>query len=716
MSRKTRNRFARLLADRQKELAQRLLDSPADRGFVFGEINSQQFSSLVRRVTDRSLLVSCLLSRGVIDSRDIPDAVEAGGLCGDVDVVMSLSREFIRAQLWDEHVEVGDIQSALESIAWQRVSIESGQAVWGHKTNSRKAAGAFYTPNYVVHYIIRRLLQGVDARNCLELRVLDPACGTGRFLLGTLDALLSAAQHYGVESSLDSRLAILKQSVFGVDSDPWAISIAETALKFWLLESDTERLTNNQLGWLLRPLENLSCGNVLTTGSEHLAAASFDVVLGNPPYLRERDSKSVFDEIAATEFGGKYRTARMDLWYYFVHRGVELLRDGGQLSYIVNSYWTAGAGAEKVLQAFREEMRLVEITDLEDLPVFDGVTGKHMIFRAKKTADSSCTRIRKPEVIRGSSAERFLREDHTCVEYSKSPRDLFTPHGLDLSRPGANIAPRFHQCSPLGDMGLIRQGIAENPASINHRTNERFGNPWQVGDGVFVISQAELEAMQLSTAERTLIRPYHQLKDLGRFYVAPKCSHHLIYSTKQTCPDIEPYNALNQHLAGYRQVMESRRETRDGNNRWWHLHWPRDESLWKTPKIVCLQMAERPSFAVARQDVYVSFSANVFVPQGVKESLDYIAAVLNSSVLRDWFETNAKRRGIGLDISGRVLRQAPIHRINFQDAREVELHERLANDAKQMSEVVAQVRESDQTIRNLDARIDAAVSDLYSWT
>lgn len=733
MSRKQPNRLARFIADCQRQLADRLLATD-QLARVLAEVGNADFGMLVRWITDSCLLFSRLLEQHVINRNQLSIAVDAvtGTWMRRSPVLLDrvaeaaeesavwLSHELVDSKIWsDPGQQSTAVQEALEAIAWNRVSVQNGLAVWEARTKNRKSAGAFYTPRYVVNYIVNGTLSDHQ-----DLRLLDPACGTGRFLLGAFDAM--STRIGGAEPTLAESRQLLEQQIFGVDTDPWAISIADTTLKFRLLESCEQPMSNEELLLFLEPLRNLSCANSLTGDVDgNLEPQSFDAVIGNPPYRRERSSKSLMDEIAATDFGRRYRTARMDLWYYFVHRAAELLRPNGQLSFIVNSYWTSGAGAEKLLKTFRDELQLAEIFDLDDVPVFDGVAGQHMIFRARKSQTSDATLIRKLKLRDTKSGEGCLSGADPVIEFRKPPRDLFTPSGIDLSSPNSrDCEASFRNCVPLEALGLIRQGIAENPASINHRTNERFGDQWRVGDGVFVISQAELDAMKLSDAEQSLVRPYHQLKDLGRYRVADRCSHYLIYSTKQTCPEIERHPLLHRHLARFRPVMESRRETRAEKNKWWHLHWPRDESLWKQSKIVCLQMASRPSFAVARSDTYVSFSANVFVPRDLRESLDYVAAVLNSKVLVDWFERHAKRRGIGLDISGRVLRQVPVRRINFDNPREVELHSQLTRDAVEMSGLQRQLHAVTEAnndaaivaneIEALDQQIDSAVDELYS--
>mgnify|MGYP001765005775 CR=1 FL=1 len=73
----------------------------------------------------------------------------------------------------------------------------------------------------------------------------------------------------------------------------------------------------------------------------------------------------------------------------------------------------------------------------------------------------------------------------------------------------------------------------------------------------------------------------------------------LIYATAETWPELVQWPVLAGHLARFRPIMEARRETRQGLRPWWHLHWPRDGSLWESDKIVALQMARRPAFVPA---------------------------------------------------------------------------------------------------------------------
>ena len=108
--------------------------------------------------------------------------------------------------------------------------------------------------------------------------------------------------------------------------------------------------------------------------------------------------------------------------------------------------------------------------------------------------------------------------------------------------------------------------------------------PSALGAGVFALSAPELEALHVPQGERGLLRPYHDLKDIGRNWLGNP-SLTLIYSSTYTCPDINANPTHRRHLEQYKDIMLQRRETLKGANEWWHLHRPRDENIWRSPKV-----------------------------------------------------------------------------------------------------------------------------------
>jgi adenine-specific DNA-methyltransferase len=561
-----------------------------------------------------------------------------------------------------------------------------------YKPGLRKARGVYYTPSYIVDYMVgatlEPLLAGHTPSTAASLSILDLACGDGAFLLGAYQYLLD----WHLRWYLEHRVPLLE------DAEPsTSLPVCRGARGEWCLSTaERERiLVNNIHGVDIDPRaveaarlslasqSNIHCGNALhgldwnSAFPEVMRRGGFDVVIGNPPYRRERDYKREMDEIAATAFGRKYRSARMDLWYYFMHRGLELLKSGGRLSFIVNSYWVAGSGAEKLIAALERDCHVEEIFSLGKLKVFPDVTGQHMILRLRKGGALGSTVIKVP-AGNALTAKPFFSGRFPVDTFEKPHDQLFHEGRIDIERPtGAlDISTRGR---PLEQFGMIRQGIAENPAQINAKTQQAFPElDLEVGEGVFTLTPGEVARLRLPKREQALLRPYFDLRDLGRYWRAPTPSLSLIYSTKQTWPEEDRYPRLRDHLARFRPIMERRRETMSGSNRWWHLHWPRDPALWTSPKLVSIQMGKQPSFVPVSGDVYTSFSTNVFIPHAsTREHLWYFAALLNSRLLFAWFMHNAKRRGANLELNIKHLKSSPIRPIAFDNPAERESHDRL---------------------------------------
>ncbi|HCF57775.1 MAG TPA: hypothetical protein DFS52_07245, partial [Myxococcales bacterium] len=550
------------------------------------------------------------------------------------------------------------------SVGSMATSAAEGLSADLHK---RKADGIFYTPRFLTDFMVRLALEKPTRE---PPAILDPACGEGVFLVSAFRRLLELTRDAQADPA-----RLLRQSLFGLDLDPRAVESTRAALAAEatcdprslaanvrcgnaLVDRNHDHATAGGDPGRLAKLRPFDWGDFDSGFGAVLARGGFDLILGNPPYRRERGYKAQLDEVASSDFGRRFRRPRMDLWYFFLHRSLELLRPGGRLCFVVSSYWTSGAGAGALIGALKTQCRLEEIILLDAHKVFDGVQGQHLILLLTKAEPRGRILVRR--VPKHSTVQACLEGSASFVAYHKEPRELFAGRGLDLEVPSGLLIERLSRFTPLEQLGVIRQGIAENPAEVNRRTLERCGGPWSVGEGVFSLRPAELESLGLSPEESKLVRCYHDLGDLGRYRLA-SASRRLLYLTEETCPEIAAFPRIEAHLARFRPLTEARRETRLGRRAWWQLHWPREPWLWERDKLVVLQMARRPSFALARGAAYVPFSVNVFVPNpGHAELLPFLLGVLNSRLLWKWFRHHAKRRGVGLDLGCGVLREAPV--------------------------------------------------------
>ncbi|MDG6219117.1 MAG: N-6 DNA methylase [Candidatus Thermoplasmatota archaeon] len=228
----------------------------------------------------------------------------------------------------------------------KRAKITNGKA-------HRKEQGIYYTPTNVVDYIVRNTLgEELSKRGVKidELRILDPACGSGSFLLKTFDILSEyitkkegKAQQtkfedaYGDSSKiLKRKTELLRNCIYGVDLDPQAVEIAQLNLLLKLAEK-RKRLPTLQ--------ENIKCGNSLIDDPEIIGnrafkyeeefkkimeSGGFDIVIGNPPYGADfKQNELKFLEKLKTSSIKNY-----DSYVFFVENTIRLLKEGGLFGFI----------------------------------------------------------------------------------------------------------------------------------------------------------------------------------------------------------------------------------------------------------------------------------------------------------------------------------------------------------------------------------------------
>lgn len=418
------------------------------------------------------------------------------------------------------------------------------------------------------------------------------------------------------------------------------------------------------------------------------AAGGFDIIIGNPPYVRERNAKPLFDALGATELGRKWREARMDLWYYFVHRSLDLLRPGGILTFIVNSYWMSSRGAGKLIERLQQETSFEEIVLLENARVFKDVAGRHMIFRLRKTGALPAT----CRVVTASEEYTILRDE------------LFQPGRLVVARPDPGQAI-FSNRASLGEWYDTRQGMAENPPAINRRLHREFSGHFPVGMGVFVLQSDEVDRLNLCAAERALLRAYYDTSAVGRYRISSEPSHQVLYLSRLTAASLEELTNIAAHLERFRPILERRREVQSGKIAWWHLHWPRDEQIFVRPRILSVQMGKRPQFAFVERLTFVGFSINVILAKAEGAfPLDVLCGILNSNLALTWFDRHAKRRGINLEINAHLLRQFPL------PGRDSEI-ERLIGELVRERQ---RVQDETPPAARLEGEIEGLVSRLYT--
>ncbi len=318
----------------------------------------------------------------------------------------------------------------------QRVKIED-------KPEVRKAGGVYYTPQYIVRYIVEQTV-GKLFDDCKTpddvalLKILDPACGSGSFLIGVYDALIEWHKSYYAEKTKPDRKAayrdadgdirltaklkrqILLNNIFGVDIDQQAVEVTRFSLSLKALEDtrkdELEEERNLFKETVLPDLkDNIVCGNSLI-GTDILEGQlfapeeelklnpmnykdrfpnifedeGFDAILGNPPYLYSagQEHKVYFESHYKLS---EYQT---DFYVYFIERSIQILKSAGRMGMIVSDSWVKGKYFTKLREHLLRQTRLESVTVFDYAP-FHGATIENSIIVLQKTPPRETLTIRK---------------------------------------------------------------------------------------------------------------------------------------------------------------------------------------------------------------------------------------------------------------------------------------------------------------------------------
>jgi type I restriction-modification system DNA methylase subunit len=610
---------------------------------------------------------------------------------------------------------------------------------------NRKEQGIYYTPTWVVDYIV-----GFSVKEALKrrgakaeaLRVLDPACGSGTFLLRAFDHLMRARNPKGesVQARFDPetagpllalRTSVLTENLFGVDLDPRAVEIAQLNLMIRAAES------RHRLPTLER---NVRVGNSVIADPAVDAHAldwakafpvparegGFDVIVTNPPYVRIQNLGTPEVEY----FGNRFKADwNYDIYTVFVQQAWELLREGGVAGFILpNKFLNANYG-QSLRTFLAERGAILKLMDFRDYQVFeDATTYTCLLFLRKGKARSEFT-FGSLSADSDPGSARSLTEEQFAESQVRFPKDAAGPWTLV---PAAS-KPLFEKLDAI-------------PRRLGTLCDEVFQGLVTGADSVYVVRILE-EGTAATTVENLsdgtkrkveseMVKPLLKGREIRRWGVDWKRLG-IIYPYDLGSPGAKlyPIDQLRErwpltydYLAAYETPLKGREEGRFRSSHDWHQFGRRQNiEKFARPKIMTQVLAATNSFSVDLSGTFYFVGGGnaggygIQLKDSTEENLLYILGVLNSRPVEFYHHLiSTPFRGGFFSYGRRFLEPLPIPEGTAEQRADI------ARKGKELTKAHARLRElvkgTDgsrvviEQIGELEANLDRLTLDLFEIT
>ncbi len=642
----------------------------------------------------------------------------------------------------------------------------AGQAKVEEKPEVRKAGGVYYTPRYIVDYIVQntvgKLLEGKTPQQIASLRVVDPACGSGSFLLGAYQCLLDwhlkyylAPENGGPQAftrgkspallpagdgsyklTTSEKKRILVNNIYGVDLDQQAVEVTKLSLLLKLLEEETGQLSlgfervlpdlghnircgNSLIGWdyfhgqLLADEEEVRRVNPFDWQQafpEVFAAdgsGGFDAVIGNPPYVRaeslEKRDKPYYHQYDSF-------ASNADLYVYFFEKSIYLLNPKGLLGFISSGKFIKTGYGLNLRKLLSSKIDVLKMVDFGELPVFQNASTFPVVtFLAKTKGKRSVFEAAFVKHLDFQDLNSFLNEITTTYPSSLLENDnwVFTKGGED-----AILEKLKQHTKPLEEflVNKINRGIVTGL------------------DDCFVISKEEFSQIVSQNENSTShLKPYYIGDDIRNYSIKDKSKYLIFFERGWT---IKEYGNLTESKAWQRlsadypeicahmlPFKERAKIRADKGDYWWELRACSFYDQFELPKICWPEIAKESRFTIDYSGSFLNKTCFFTATNDLA-----LLGILNSKLI--WFYLKKYCSVLGDPEKGGRLMQQKIYMQKIPIIKptnaNLQIRNQIADYARQICEMknkkIADPFAKSQLVSHVNAinhQIDLLVYELY---
>ncbi|MCD6455448.1 MAG: N-6 DNA methylase, partial [Methanophagales archaeon] len=637
----------------------------------------------------------------------------------------------------------------------------------------------YYTPQYIVDYIVKntvgKLVAGKTPEEIAEIKILDPACGSGSFLIGAYtyllryhldwytsnepkkhkEAVFQVRENEWYLTTVEKK-RILLNNIFGVDIDPQAVEVTKLSLLLKVLEHESRESIDQQVklgleGVLPNLAGNIKCGNSLIgpdfygTGQATLfdeeemrrvnvfdwndnvkgfgrimKRGGFDVVVGNPPYVEFKRLDAGIKKPIRERF--ESAKGKFDLFIPFIEQGIRILKEGGCISYICPSMFVKRDFGEGIRRFITNNAQIVKLTHFSDFQIFGKVTNYPIIFVFQKSKNIEKTKIELFTKTRGLThaiVEKTLQENKNTPffkTYSVSSNN-FSDEAWDFSTEDCKaLRAKLETTDKSKRLGELCKYIFEGIASGK--------------DEVFYINSDVIAQFKL---ENDIIYPIYRGENIGRYF-SRWSDTWVIYpydrETNEVIPERdlkEKYPNVYRYLQGKRDNLRGRKYFDKSNKKWYELWCERAYKKFKPSKIIVAEISPENRFCLDTEGFLGNTKTfNLVLEDNQTMDYKYLLGILNSKLMNFYHRlVSVPKAGGYFEYKTQFLSLYPIRTIDFSIPAEKAQHDKLValvdNMLKLQKKHHGARMERDKElyewqIKIVDAQIDKLVCELYGLT
>ncbi|MFP3257630.1 MAG: N-6 DNA methylase [Candidatus Nanopusillus acidilobi] len=600
----------------------------------------------------------------------------------------------------------------------------------------RKEQGIYYTPSYIVDYIVKNTvgeyIRTHTPEEIKKVRILDPACGSGSFLIRAYKEL----ENYWKENSdfaqlnIDSKefyskkVEILKNNIFGVDLDPKAVEITQLNLLLQISEKG-EKLPLLQ--------KNIKVGNSLIDDPsvsdkafkweeefpEIMKEGGFDIIIGNPPYVRIQNLQDNEIEYFNNNFKSAFKN--YDIYVLFVEKSLKLLRPNGDLGFIIPSKFVNsdyGLGLRNVIS---ETKTLRKFVDFKDFQIFGDATNYTCLL-----------------FLRNSKNEEFIysypKEAFSLQEISN--KEIFQEYRLPI--------PQHNEPWVLSDnkVSILMKRLKGTAQTLGDICKNIFVGLQTSADSVYfvkLISETKEKARIRNLSdnhefiiEKQILKKLLKGKDIqkwsvewkGFYVIHPYLVKNGIASLITLSEIKKNYPLAYEYFKNYETQLKLRENNRLNDDENWHQYiYRKNLEKFEQPKIITQVLASSNTFALdSKGEFYFVGGGNaggygIILKDEYKDYYFYILALLNSKVLEFYLRNiSTPFRGGYFSYGKRFIEQLPIKFANEKDTNKLSLLVReqisLTTSLREMNNTDAK-NKIEQRLKENEKNINSIVYRIY---